>query len=109
MRFRTLEHSLRCITLLRQLLPTVRKHDPKLAGHLRDAGSSIALNLAEGNRRQGRDRIHLWNVASGSAEEVRTALRVAMAWGYVTAPQAAAASDKLDHVVAVLYKLTRRR
>ena len=106
MRFRTLELSLRCITLLRRLLPTVRKQDPKLAGHLRDAGSSIALNLAEGNRRQGRDQIHLWNVASGSAEEVRTALRVAIAWGYLQEKSTAEALAALDRLQAMLWKLT---
>jgi len=106
MRFRTLELLLRCITLLCRLLPTVRKHDPKLAGHLRDAGSSIALNLAEGNRRQGRDQIHLWNVASGSAEEVRTALRVAIAPGYLQEKAAVAALADLDRLQAMLWKLT---
>jgi len=34
-------------------------------------------------RRAGRDRKHLYRIASGSNEELKTALRIAIAWGYV--------------------------
>ena len=107
MRFHALELALRIIAILRQVLPSIRKRDPRLATHVRDAGSSIALNLGEGNRRQGRDRAHLWRIASGSAEEVRTALRVAVAWGYLGEKAVAEALARIDSLQAMLWKLTR--
>ena len=106
MRFQALELALSTISHLRSVLPSVRSRDTQLANQVRDAASSIALNLAEGNRRQGRDRIHLWNIASGSAEEVRVALRVAIAWGYLPQQRVAEALGRLDHLQAVLWKLT---
>ena len=107
MRFNALELALRVIVSLRQLLPSISRRDPRLAKHIRDAGSSVALNLGEGNRRQGRDRLHLWRVASGSAKEVRVALRVAVAWGHLNDAAAAEALDQIDHLQAILWKLTR--
>ena len=107
MRFHALELALDIIGDLASLVPWIRRRDARLASHVRDAGSSIALNLGEGNRRQGRDKIHLWNVASGSAEEVRTALRVAVAWGYVDGRKVADVLARIDHLQAMLWKLTR--
>jgi four helix bundle protein len=88
-------------------LPSIRRRDPRLATHIRDAGSSVALNLGEGNRREGRDRTHLWRIASGSAEEVRTALRVAVAWGYLSEEAVVDALARIDCLQAMLWKLTR--
>jgi four helix bundle protein len=107
MRFQALELALGTIAVLRRLVPSIRRHDPRLASHLRDAASSLALNLGEGNRRLGRDRAHLWSIASGSAEEVRTALRVAVAWGYLGEKATSEALGRLDHLQAILWKLTR--
>ncbi len=107
MGFLALDHSVGIVRQLRPLVSRVRRHDSKLAAQLRDAGSSVALNLGEGNRRSGRDRGHLWRVASGSAEEVRTALRVAEAWGYVDAQETASVLADIDELQAMLWKLTR--
>jgi four helix bundle protein len=107
MRLEALELSLSCIAILRKLFPSSRVRDSRLATHIRDAGSSVSLNLAEGNRRTGRDRIHLWNIASGSAEEVRIALRVAVAWGYLGENAVTEALQRIDHLQAVLWKLRR--
>ncbi len=106
-RFEALELALSAVRSLRPLVPSIRRRDPRLATHIRDAASSIALNLGEGNRRAGRDRIHLWRIASGSAEEVRTALRVALAWGYLAERQTVEAQRQIDQLQAVLWKLTR--
>jgi hypothetical protein len=51
-------------------------------------------------------RLHHWRVAAGSADEVRTALRVAVAWGDLDEPDAAEALGLLDRVLAMLWKLT---
>ena len=106
MRFHALELAFETIAFLRRLVPVVRRHDPRLARQISDAGSSIVLNLGEGNRRQGRDRRQLWCVSAGSAEEVRVALRIAVAWGYLTDDDIEEALDRLDFYLAILWKLT---
>ena len=70
------------------------------------AASSIALNISEGERRRGKDRIHLWRVAAGSAAEVRTALRVAEAWGDIARGKSQRPLELLDRVIAMLWRMT---
>ena len=105
MRFEALELALLIIRLLRKLLPAIRRHDPNLHKQLRDAGSSMPMNLAEGNRRKGRDRIYLWSVAAGSADEIHAGLRTAAAWGYFSEESASEALELLDRLQAMLWKL----
>ena len=78
-----------------------------LADQLRRAASSVALNIAEGNRRVGQDRFHFFRIAAGSAAEVRAALEVGRAWGSIGASPAAGA--ELYRVLAMLWRLTHRR
>jgi four helix bundle protein len=85
----------------------LRRKDPKLYDQIRRAASSVALNLAEGSRRQGADRCHLWRIAAGSAAEVQAALRVAVAWGDVRASEVEDALRKLDRLLGLLWGLTR--
>jgi hypothetical protein len=49
--------------------------------------------------------LHLWWVAAGSADEVRTALRAAVAWGDVDDAEVAEALGLLDRVLAMLWRL----
>ena len=67
----------------------------------------MALNIGEGRRRTGKDRLHLWRVAAGSADEVATALRVAEAFGYLREGDVAAPLKLCDRVLAMLWRLTR--
>ena len=83
--------------------------DADLARQMRRAVVSVALNLAEGNRRRGRDRLQLFRVAAGSADEVVTALRIAEALGSVNAEQVAPSLALLDRVLAMTWRLTRGR
>jgi four helix bundle protein len=53
------------------------------------------------------DRIHFFRVASGSAQETRTHLHLALAWGWVDDPQIEPALALLDQELAMLWKLTR--
>jgi hypothetical protein len=48
-------------------------------------------------------------VASGSAEEVKAALQVAQAWGYVDGDALNEALALNDRVLAMLWRLTHRR
>ena len=45
-------------------------------------------------------------IAAGSAEEVRTALRLAAAWGDLQPEEIGPALLLVDHIVAMLWRLT---
>jgi four helix bundle protein len=107
MPFDAFDVSLDLIRSLREPLAAVAERDPALAQQLRRAAASVPLNLSEGRRRNGRDRLHLWRVAAGSAEEVVAGLRVAEAWGHVGATSIAPALALCDRVLAMLWRLTR--
>jgi four helix bundle protein len=91
---------------LRQPLSAIAQHDADLAQQLRRAAASVPLNLSEGRRRSGRDRLHLWRVAAGSADEVVATLRVAEAWGHVENASIAPALASCDRVLAMVWRLT---
>jgi four helix bundle protein len=108
-RFEVLEVTLELIRIMRPLVERIRQVDRDLAAQLKDATTSIASNISEGARRLGKDRIHLWSVAAGSAGEVRTQLAVAVAWGDIEPAPIAPALDRLDRILAMLWRLTHRR
>ena len=96
--------SIQLIQGLRPLVAKLEARDRDLANQLRRAGSSIALNVAEGNRRAGKNRTHHFRIAAGSAAEVGAGLDVAHAWGILETPEPVLAL--LDRVRAMLWKLT---
>jgi four helix bundle protein len=105
--FMAYEVALDVIRALREVVPVIRRHHPKLADQVVDAASSAAANLAEGNRRAGRDRLHFFRVSSGSTAEVRAHLRVAEAWGWVQARDIALALALIDRELGLVWGLTR--
>ncbi len=107
MAFDAFEVSLQIIRKLEGPLQALEKRDPSLAVQLRRAAASVSLNIAEGRRRTGKDRLHLWRVAAGSAGEVVASLRVAEAFGYVDAEASAEALGLGDRVLAMLWRMTR--
>jgi four helix bundle protein len=106
-RFDALEVSLDLVRSLRLPLERIRCRDRMLHDQVRSAASSIPLNLAEGSRRSGKDRLHFFRIAAGSAAELRAALRVAIVWGDLREDTLADAFDLLDRVRAMLWGLTR--
>ena len=86
-------------------LGVIKRQDRDLERQLRRAMQSTVLNLAEGNRRQGKDRVHLFSIAAGSAAEVQACLDVAAAWGYISADRAAPVRRQLDRVLGMLHRL----
>jgi four helix bundle protein len=95
------------VTLAKPLIARVATHDAALANQLRRAVSSPPLNLAEGRKRVGRDRLHLWRVAAGSVAEVLAALEVAAAMGYLEGAETAEAAALCDRLGAITWRLTR--
>ena len=97
------------IRLLADVIDAVAKHDGSLADQLRRAGTSLVLNLAEGNRRIGRDKLHFFRIAAGSAAEADAALDVAVGFRYVDELEVAEARALIDRELGLLWGLTRRR
>ena len=107
MAFEVFEVAVQMVGSLREPLLVLGRRDPDLARQVRRAAASVALNIGEGRRRTGKDRLHLWRVAAGSADEVATALRVAEAFGYLAGTEVAASLVLCDRVLAMLWRLTR--
>ena len=106
MGFDALDTAIQLVAALRAPLGRLQQHDRDLAGQARRAASSVALNLGEGQRRGGADRVQHFRIAAGSAAEVGVALRVAEAWGYLDAAGLTAARALLDRVLAMTWRLT---
>lgn len=104
--FLALELALEIIASLRGPVAKIRRRSPKLARQIEDAANSVVANLGEGRRRRGRDRIHFYSIAEGSADEVRCHLRAALAWDWVTPADVRASLNLLDRELAILWKLT---
>ena len=103
--FRALDLGLELIRGLRQPVASIRRRSGRLALQIEAVASSIVLNLGEGSRRIGKDRLHHYRIAAGSADEVRCALLVAEAWGYVDANHIAGDLELLDGLLAMLWSL----
>ncbi len=93
---------------MRELLPALRQSDGDLADEAKRATQSIGLNVAEANRRVGKDRLHAFRVAAGSAAEVRAALDQAEAWGYLSAERTESVRALIDREIAMLWRLSGR-
>ena len=92
------------IRQLRDVVVAIKRYDRDLADQLQRAASSVALNLSEGQRlTAGNQRKH-YETANGSAAEVKAALHLAEAWGWIA--DAAAARETLDRLLALLWRLT---
>jgi four helix bundle protein len=94
------------IRALRPVVAELRRYSSEAADQVERAASSIVLNLAEGDRRRGRDPRRFWDMAHGSAGEIRGALDLADAWGWQV--DSAQARALLDRELRLLWGLTRR-
>ena len=97
------------IRALRPLCEQVARQGADLADQLRRAATSAALNTAEGNRRDGRDRAARFRIAAGECAEAATAVQVAVDWGYVPGAASTAALALADRLCAMLWRLRHPR
>lgn len=94
------------VRALRPVVAQLRTYSSDAADQVERAASSIVLNLAEGGRRHGRDPRRFWDMAHGSAGEIRGALDLADAWGWQV--DSTHARALLDRELGLLWGLTRR-
>jgi four helix bundle protein len=76
-----------------------------LADQVIRAASSVPANLAEGHGRSGRDRLHHWRIAYGSAKETDAHLRLLLAAGVLEAAAARRVLALFDEVRAITWRL----
>ncbi len=100
------EVALDLVRALRPVVTQLRNHSSEAADQVERAASSIVLNIAEGDRRHGRDPRRFFDMAHGSAGEIRGALDLADAWGWPI--ESTQARVLLDRELALLWGLTRR-
>jgi four helix bundle protein len=100
------ELALSVVEALAPLMPLIQRQDRSLAVQLRTAASSMVLNIAESEYSDPGNRRARLFTAAGSANESRSAVRVAIAWRYLGNERAADVLARLDRVMAILWKLT---
>jgi four helix bundle protein len=105
-KFQTFEVAVDLINAIRPLITNIAMHDRDLADQLKRASSSIPLNINEGVYRVGRDRLHSFRIAAGSAGEVEAVIKVALAWGYLDVASCEQSLNLLTRVSAMLWSLT---
>ena len=76
-----------------------------LADQVIRSASSVPANIAEGAGRSGRDRMHHYRIAYGSAKEVDTHLRLLTGAGAIDRRHAATAFQLFDDVRAMTWRL----
>ena len=76
-----------------------------LADRVIRAASSVPANLAEGQGRSGRDRVHLWRIAYASANEVETHLRLLANAGAIDRGETENTCALFDRVRAMTWRL----
>jgi four helix bundle protein len=104
-----LDVAILAIETLRPLVARIRQCDRDLGEQIRRALSSVALNIGEASGNEGGTRLSRFSTAAGSNAEVRAALRVAVAWGYVNDRDVEPGERLLDSIAAMLHKLGARR
>ncbi len=102
--FVTYDVALDLVRSLRPIVEQLRSHSRDLSDQIERAGTSLVLNLGEGNRRAGKDRRRFFVMAQGSASEIQAALDVADAWGWTI--EASAAKQILERELRLLWGLT---
>ena len=101
------ELSLDQVSLIRPLLARIARVDRSLADQLRRSASSVTLNLAEGSGRVGGHRRERFRAACGSHHEVRSALKLAVRYGYLVAADLGPFERLADELARILHKLAR--
>ncbi|MEM1031738.1 MAG: four helix bundle protein [Myxococcota bacterium] len=107
-RLRVLDDIVAMAARVHRIIERLKRKDRDLANQLRRAVMSVGLNAAEAERSRGAKRGAMFDIAMASGREAIMALRLAGAVGHVDAASVAAEVDRIDRIVAILYKVAHR-
>jgi four helix bundle protein len=92
-----------------RLAKKIQQHDKDLAQQMRRAVASGALNMSEGMYSRGGNKVARYHDSMGSARETMSCLHVCEAAEFVTRAEIEADLERIDHVIAGLYRLCHPR
>jgi four helix bundle protein len=92
-----------------KLVMVVKSPLKSLADQVIRSASSVPANLSEGHGRIGRDRLHFWRIAYGSAKEVDVHLRLLTTAGAIDSTRAKRVIQSFDEVRAMTWRLLHPR
>ena len=105
--FDTYEVSVQLNRSVRPIVEVIRHRSAELADQLHRAAMSVTLNIAEGARSIGGNKMkHYW-FAQGSANEVKACVDLAETWGWIDDTREV--RGLLDRQLALLLSLTHPR
>jgi len=108
-RFEVLELAEAAAAQTLTLVRTTPRHVRSYADQITRASGSVALNLAEGFGRRGKDKRHHYAIAYGSAQETLSALRILVAARAVGPEAPTELAARLDRVCALTWRLMHPR
>jgi len=108
MKMRILDDIVEAVGAVHRLSRVVGRLDPDLARQMRRAVNSIGLNAGEGLYASGANRTVRLESAMNSGREVVLAIRMAGAAGYTEPRENTRELERLDRIIATLYKLAYR-
>ena len=108
-RFHAYDVALRIDARMGALVAALKTRNRHLADQGDRASQSLVLNVAEGNRRTGRDRAHMFRTARTSADEVESVLDMAVGRRLLTEAELAELRALLDRARAMLHRLIHGR
>jgi four helix bundle protein len=109
MKLRVIDEIVETVGEIHGVCRVVARQDPDLCRQMKRAVSSVGLNAGEGLYARGGNRTVRLDSAMASGREVILGLRIAGAAGYLEPEVVARWVDKVDRIVATLYRLTYRR
>jgi four helix bundle protein len=92
-----------------RLVMVVKSPLKSLADQVIRSASSVPANLSEGHGRIGRDRLHFWKIAYGSAKEVDVHLRLLATAGAIDRTRAQRVIQSFDEVRPITWRLLHPR
>ena len=108
LRQQLLDQVLHIIEHARPLVDAVARRDRDLGSQIRRALSSVGLNLSEGfGSAAGNARLR-FESARGSLYEAQAGLRMAVAWGYLSAQECTPVLGAIDRLGSRVFGLSRR-
>ncbi len=108
MQLKVVDDIVAMVARVHALARKVARHDRDMATQMKRSSTSVGLNAGEGLYGRAGSRTARLENAMDSGRETILALRIAGACAYLPADEAAAEVDRVDRIVAILYKLTHR-